>query len=123
MEDAAAPAPGSICHIEIPTTNIAESAAFYTAVFGWTVQESVPFPDYWFFSAENTGGGFTTETKPSEDGTVLVVAVEDIPAKLDQIEDAGGARLTEKTEIGADMGFYAYFRDPCGSKVGLWSQT
>jgi hypothetical protein len=29
---------GKICYIEIPATDIARSAAFYTAVFGWQLR-------------------------------------------------------------------------------------
>jgi predicted enzyme related to lactoylglutathione lyase len=56
-------------------------------------------------------------------GAVPVLLVEDIPAKLAEIVGAGGLELMGKTEISGDHGFCAYFRDPCGNKMGLWSRA
>ena len=123
MTDEARPAKGSICHIEIASTDLAKSRAFYSAIFGWAIQDNAPFSEYWFFKAGDTSGAFTLGAKPSDNGPILVLAVEDIPSTLEQIEMAGGSKLTEKTEIGGNMGYYAYFKDPSGNKLGIWSPT
>ena len=54
---------------------------------------------------------------------MLVLAVEDIDAKLAQISAAGGETLSPKTKISDDHGSCAYFRDPCGNKMGIWSNS
>jgi predicted enzyme related to lactoylglutathione lyase len=51
---------------------------------------------------------------------VLVLAVTDVDAKLAEIEAAGGKTLTPRTEIGGGHGFFAYFEDPNGNKLGVW---
>lgn len=38
---------------------------------------------------------------------------------LDWVEGAGGDVLLPKTKIGGDRGFYAYFEDSEGNRVGL----
>ena len=59
----------------------------------------------------------------AEGGAVLVLAVDDIDASLAAIGTNGGEALTGKTAISPEHGFYAYFRDPCGNKMGVWSRT
>jgi len=114
-----------ICHIEIPTTNLEESKRFYEAVFGWEVTAWGNEP-YWLFTTGQgaTGGAFFGSDRISPAGVVLIIEVDDIPAYLARVEENKGEKLTEKTPIGneAEMGYYAYFRDSVGNKMGLWSK-
>ena len=69
------------CHREIPTTDARKSAAFYQEVFGWEINESDP--NYiQFATPDNEGGGFTSVSKPTTDGIILYIQVEDIDEKL-----------------------------------------
>ncbi|MCA8937248.1 MAG: VOC family protein [Planctomycetes bacterium] len=109
---------GSICHIEMAGGNIAEMKEFYARCFGWTFS---PMNDtYEFFDAGNAQGALDSDAKPSHDGTVLVLACEDVEAKLKEIEADGCKVLKPKTEIGGDHGWYGYFEDPAGNKMGVW---
>ena len=108
-------------HTEIPTTDMQKSKEFYSKIFGWKMSEDMP--DYVLFkTGDNQGGGFTKETKPSQDGVVLYIEVEDIQKKLAEIEAAGGKKLKDKTEISPEYGYYALFTDPCGNIMALWSK-
>ena len=108
-------------HIEIPTADAQKSKAFYSKMFGWKIEENMP--GYVMFSTgDNQGGGFTQESKPSENGVVLYIEVEDIPAKLGEIATAGGKKVKDKTGISPEFGFYALFTDPSGNIMGLWSR-
>ena len=110
---------GSVCHLEIPAPDLEKMQTFYGAVFGW---EFTPMGDeYMLFSTGDGGGGFDPALPVADGGAVLILAVDDIQAALTQIEDAGGEGLTPKTEISGDHGSCAYFRDPCGNKMGIWS--
>jgi predicted enzyme related to lactoylglutathione lyase len=110
------------CHIEIPTTDQQKSKGFYSKIFGWKIDDSNP--EYVQFSTpDNEGGGFTSSSKPVQDGVVLYIEVKDIKEKLREIENAGGKIIKEKTGISPEFGFYALFNDPCGSLMGLWSKT
>jgi len=98
-----------------------KSKEFYSKIFGWKMTEDMP--GYVMFSTgDNQGGGFTQESKPSQDGVVLYIEVEDIAKKLAEIEASGGKKIKEKTQISPEFGFYGLFTDPCGNIVGLWSK-
>lgn len=114
--------PGAaICHIEIPSIDLAAMKTFYETVFGWTVSENVPGPGYWFFESGGVGGGFDSGTKPG-DGVVLYLQVSDIDDALALIQRHGGAVTRGKEPIGdADPGFDARFTDPSGNRLGLYS--
>jgi predicted enzyme related to lactoylglutathione lyase len=114
-------AKGSICHVEVPAPDPERMQAFYGAVFGW---EFTPMgPGYLLFRAGDTGGGLDPTMPVAEGGPVLVLAVDDIDQSLADIAANGGEGLTPKTQISEDHGYYAYFRDPCGNKMGVWSST
>lgn len=59
---------------------------------------------------------------PSHDGTMIYFSVPDIEAVLAMVEANGGRTLTPKTDIG-EYGFYAYFEDSEGNRVGLHSSA
>lgn len=59
---------------------------------------------------------------PSHDGTMIYFSVPDIEAVLAKVEANGGRTLTPKTDIG-EYGFYAYFEDSEGNRVGLHSSA
>ena len=108
-------------HIEIPTTDTQKSKEFYAKIFGWKMEDSMP--DYVMFSTgDNQGGGLTQESKPTSDGVILYIEVEDIPKTLGEIEAAGGKKVKDKTGISPEFGFYGLFTDPCGNIMGLWSK-
>ena len=112
---------GSVCHVEIPAPDLAALRGFYGGVFGWTFSEMGP--QYVLFHAGDGGGGLDASAPVVDGGVVLVLAVEDIDASLTAITGAGGEALSPKTGIGGDHGFCAYFRDPCGNKMGIWSRS
>ncbi len=59
---------------------------------------------------------------PSHDGTMIYFSVPDIEAVLARVEANGGRTLTPKTDIG-EYGFYAYFEDTGGNRVGVHSSA
>jgi predicted enzyme related to lactoylglutathione lyase len=108
-------------HTEIPTTDMQKSKDFYSKIFGWKMSEDMP--GYVLFkTGDDQGGGFTQETKPTHDGVVLYIEVDDITKKLAEIENAGGRTIKEKTVISPEYGSYALFTDPCGNIMALWSK-
>ncbi len=111
----------AICFVEMGSTNLSVSKAFYEACFGWGFQDMDE--TYTLFEAEGLGGGISNNVSPSADGTCLVIGVESIPLKMQEIVAAGGSAVGELVDIGNDMGFYQYFTDPVGNKLGVWSQV
>jgi hypothetical protein len=109
---------GNLCHIEIPCTYIPATKEFYGKLFNWTF--SPMNETYEFFDAGNSWGAFDTDAKPSGEGTILVLACDDVEAKLKEIGQAGGEVVQPKTEIAEGHGWYGYFKDPSGNRLGVW---
>jgi predicted enzyme related to lactoylglutathione lyase len=111
-----------IIHIEIPAPDLEKAKDFYSKIFDWKV-EFIPGMDYamWSSSEEGVAGGFDKSAKPTQDGPLLHIDVEDIEAKLKEIEAAGGKTLKPKTKISDEYGFFAVFLDVFGNRLGLWS--
>jgi predicted enzyme related to lactoylglutathione lyase len=109
----------NISHIEIPAAQRAELADFYTALFGW---ETEPMDDkgskYTVWQSGNLRGGFPEMDEDNSAGNVVVyLESEDIDADLANIEAKGGKTVKGKTEYPA--GWFAYFTDPTGNRLGL----
>ncbi len=116
----------SFVHVEFPATNSAQSAEFYSGLFGWEMHHMPEFDYYTFASGEGQGGGFNKvgsteggfEVAP---GQVLVyVNTDDIDGDLAKAEQLGGSVVSPKQEI-PGIGWYAVFRDPAGNQVGLYT--
>lgn len=116
---------GKIVHIEIPAPDLEKAREFYSKLFGWKVR-MMPEMDYADWSPEEgeegaVGGGFSKQAKPSRDGALLYIGVDDIETKLTEIETAGGKTVTPKTKISDEFGYFALFTDVFGNQLGLWS--
>jgi uncharacterized protein len=109
------------CHIEIPAPEMEKTVKFYIEVFGWEV-ELFPDKTYAMFKDGAVGGGFDPTLSIQKDGVNLILEVDDIPAKLEEIVEAGGKIVKEKTEIGEGYGFYASFLDVNGNRLSIWSK-
>jgi predicted enzyme related to lactoylglutathione lyase len=110
------------CHVVIPAPNLAKAKSFYEAIFGWRVQANVPGPNYWFFESGNVGGAFSSNKKPTQQSTLLVIQVDDVWATLDDIRKYGGTVIQDRSQIGdATSGYDAYFLDPNGNELGVYS--
>ena len=112
---------GKICYVELPATDIAQSSAFYQAVFGWKMRKrgdgTVAFDD----SVGEVSGSFVLGRPPSGmPGMLVHIMVDDAAATLDNIVANGG---TVVQAIGADAPeITARFGDPAGNVLGLYQQ-
>jgi hypothetical protein len=69
------------------------------------------------------GGGFVKvgEQPPYKPGEVLIyVSTDDIDATLAKAESLGAKTLVPKTEI-PQTGWFAFFSDPTGNRIGLFT--
>lgn len=112
---------GKICYIELPTTDVERSTAFYNAVFGWKTRTrgdgSTAFDD----TVGEVSGSFVTNRPPSGDpGLLVYVMVDDAEATVEAVKANGGEIVQE---IGGDAPeITARFRDPGGNVVGIYQQ-
>lgn len=112
----------SFVHVEFAAKDPKAAAEFYKALFGWKIEE-MPDMDYVMFDAEPApGGGFSrVDGEMYKPGDVVVyVSTDDIEASLAKVEELGGKTLLPKTEI-PGMGWFAFFSDPTGNRVGLYT--
>ena len=80
---------GRIDYLQLPARDVARSAAFYAAVFGWSVENGS-------FEAPGMIGQWTTERTPSPDAGPLVwIRADNLFPTLHRVVEAGG-RLCER---------------------------
>ena len=112
---------GKICYLEVPSEDVAASAAFYHAVFGWQLRHddggSIAFDD----GVGEVSGMWVTGRPPAlEPGLVVSIMVDDIVATAAAVVAHGGGILRE---IGADAPeLTAWFSDPAGNVLGLYQE-
>ena len=112
---------GKICYLELPTVNVAQSAAFYSTVFGWPMRkrgdEAQAFDD----STGQVSGAFVTNRSPGgAPGLLLYIMVDSVAAACEAVEKHGG---TIVQPLGVDAPeITARFRDPSGNIIGLYEE-
>jgi predicted enzyme related to lactoylglutathione lyase len=111
------------CHIVIPAPDLEKAKSFYEQIFGWRVEAHTPGTKYWFFESGNIGGAFNGNSMPSARSVVLVMRVDDMSTTLQRIVELGGTIKQDRSRIGeASSGYDAYFLDPNGNEMGLYSE-
>ena len=112
---------GKICYIEIPATDIARSADFYSRVFGWNIRKrgdgSTAFDDG---VGEVSGTWVLGRPPASQPGLLIYVMVDSVAATVDAVVANGGEIVQP---IGADAPVITpRFKDPGGNVIGLYQQ-
>jgi uncharacterized protein len=112
---------GKICYLEIPATDVARSADFYSKVFGWGIRRRsdghVAFDD----SVGQVSGRWVVGRPASSDvGLLFYIMVDSVAASIDAVVANGG---TIVQPIGADAPeVTARFHDPAGNVMGLYQE-
>lgn len=114
-----------VFHFEIPVTDMERAAAFYEAVFGYSLtRKTVDGYEMAFFPrADNQPGASGALARgdvyrPSHDGPIIYFDVPDIDAVLARAIARGGRVLYAKKDIGA-AGFVAEIEDSEGNRIAL----
>jgi predicted enzyme related to lactoylglutathione lyase len=98
--------------------------SFYELVFEWKLRpETINGRSYLMIEpSEGPGGEPKGEVeKNGDDHWIPFVEVENVAATLDRVTEHGGSIVEDRTEFGK-YGFYAIFRDPKGSILGIWQK-
>ena len=110
-----------IVHIELSAIDPKTAGKFYGDIFNWKINIMEAMEYVTWAPETEPGGGFNPVTEENPAGTVLIyIQVDDIEAKLKQIEKHGGKTLTPKSEI-PGTGYFAIFSDPTGNNIGLFT--
>jgi len=111
-----------INYVELPSTDLAATKAFFTRVFGWTFQDFGP--EYSAFNTDQAGldgGFFQSKLKASTaNGSALVVIYSaKLEETLSRVVDAGGVIVEEIFAFPGGRRFQ--FTEPGGSEFAAWS--
>jgi predicted enzyme related to lactoylglutathione lyase len=112
---------GKICYIEIPATDVEQSAQFYRRAFGWQIRKrgdgSTAFDD----TVNEVSGtwvlGRPIATKP---GLMVYIMVGSATAAVDAVVSAGGEIVKPVDPTAREV--VATFRDPAGNLLGIYQQ-
>jgi predicted enzyme related to lactoylglutathione lyase len=108
------PLPGQIGYLQLPALDVSASAAFYQAVFGWSVEPGQPG-----FQAPGLIGQWTTERPPAGgSGPLLWICADDMAHTLLRVQTHGG-RVHGPPQLDGGERWLAEIDDPAGNRIGL----
>jgi uncharacterized protein len=123
----------AISWFEIPANNLERAMKFYGAVLEATLEKLDMGSSIMAFlpSSQNEVGGAIVHVsdeaqgyKPSHSGSVVYLnGGDDLSIPLARVEAAGGKIIMPKTDIGQGFGFFAFFEDTEGNRVGFHSMS
>lgn len=111
-----------VVHFEIAGSDVSRLIGFYTSVFDWKI---FPLNEELYIADPESDKGIeghlfeTTDEMNFSNLVIIYVAVDDIEACLNQVENLGGTILVQPQEIPGNASHYALFRDPSGNSIGL----
>jgi predicted enzyme related to lactoylglutathione lyase len=109
---------GAIYYVALPARDIAVSAAFFRAVFGWNVRARSDGATSFDDGVGAVSGMWSTDLAPVDDpGLRLYISVDDAVDASARIEAAGGTIVTPADPTAVDI--VAFFRDPAGNLLGI----
>ena len=104
-------------YVELAVTDIGAAKAFYSAVFGWKMQDWGP--DYVSFEDGRLTGGFRLEEEVSRGGPLVVIYAVDLEAIEASVRANGGTIVQEIFSFPGGRRFH--FTDPSGNELAVWS--
>jgi predicted enzyme related to lactoylglutathione lyase len=112
---------GKICYIEIPATDIQQSAEFYRRAFGWQTRQrgdgSTAFDD-----TVNAVSGTWVLGRPvaADPGLMVYIMVASAAKAVEAVMAAGGEIVHQVDPSAREV--VATFRDPAGNLMGIYQQ-
>ena len=112
---------GKICYIEIPATDIQQSAEFYRRAFGWQTRQrgdgSTAFDD-----TVNAVRGTWVLGRPvaADPGLMVYIMVASAAKAVEAVMAAGGEIVHQVDPSAREV--VATFRDPAGNLIGIYQQ-
>jgi len=118
----------TIVHFEIPADDVEKLRKFYSALFGWKIEQmpgpmeyfmvqTVPTDDKGMPVRPGVNGGMMKKQNP-EHKPVNYVAVESVDEYVKKIEALGGRVIVPKMEV-PGIGWWASALDPEGNMFAI----
>jgi predicted enzyme related to lactoylglutathione lyase len=112
---------GGVSYLRIPADDPRRSAAFYEAVFGWSLRGDPEDPSFEDGTGHVIGHFMTDQAIAGEAGVRPYIFVERVDETLRKVVAHGGGVVTPPYPEG-DL-WVATFRDPPGNVLGVWQQS
>jgi predicted enzyme related to lactoylglutathione lyase len=108
------PAHGQIGYLQLPAADIAQSLAFYEAVFGWSGEL-----EYGSFEAAGIIGQWTIDRPPASGaGPVLWLMADQLWPTLERVVDSGGT-VHGSPQLDQGERWLVEIDDPAGNRLGI----
>jgi predicted enzyme related to lactoylglutathione lyase len=118
-------AAGTPCWVDLLSSDVGKSKAFYSELFDWTSQDAgEEFGGYvTFFSDGHPVAGMSGMSpgleSRSADNWNTYISTSDIDASTEAAVEAGGQVVSPPMQVG-DLGSMAILSDPAGAMIGFW---
>ena len=110
--------PGGVSYLRIPARDVAQSAEFYRAVFGWRLRGRPDAPSFSDGTGHVIGHWRTDLPVAGEAGVLPYVYVTSLDDTLRAAADRGAELVTPPYPEGTLS--VATIRDPAGNVIGVW---
>ncbi len=114
---------GAPCWMDLITSDVEKSVAFYTQLFGWTSQDTPPdFGGYQYFEKDGKAVGGCMRNDPqwnAPDGWSIYLRSDDVRATAAAAAANGGATIMEPMDV-AQNGSFVVLRDAGGAAISAW---
>ena len=108
------PPHGQVGYLQLPAQEVARSASFYQAVFGWSADL-----EYGSFETPGIIGQWTTDLKPAGPaGPVLWICADDLWPTLDKVVENGGI-VRGRPQLDNGERWLVEVDDPAGNRIGI----
>ncbi len=112
--------PAPVTWFEVHTADPERAEAFYSSVFGWSFDHSMPgYSSVLLGDDAPHGGGIAHAGGERPNAALFNIQVPDVAAACDAVQSAGGSVVMPATSMDNGLTF-AYIADPDGSVVGVW---
>lgn len=105
---------GEVGYLQLPALDLAVSAAFYQAVFGWSVEIGQPG-----FEAPGMIGQWTTDRPPAAgSGPLVWICADRLSPTLERVVAQGG-RVCGAPQLDGGERWLVEVDDPAGNRIGV----
>jgi uncharacterized protein len=110
---------GPIIHLEFKSADFERTTAFYQRLFDWRTERNASGSYMKLDGSDGLSTGWIRADLVQAPAPVAYLTVDDLPAKLAEVESAGGRVLVRSLPF-AGGGEVALIADPDGNVLGLW---
>jgi predicted enzyme related to lactoylglutathione lyase len=107
-----------VVHFEIGCRDRERAEAFFSELFGWSINRAGPASMIDTGGAGGINGHITALGHEPHHYVTVYVEVDDLSATLQRAEALGGKTVVPPVDL--PTGTFAWFADPDGNTIGLW---